>query len=146
MQYQSGATAKTLAALWRVSPGSIYRHACAGGRTKAKRSVEVSQIMVARERERLAFAEQIAGEAQAAAAPREADPLEAARTLARRGAGSALKGRGEQAKAELALAHDLARCARLLAQVHAEIEGAAGGVCGTRRRTTRRRRPRRMRR
>ena len=123
-QYRAGATAKTLSALWRVSPGTIYRRACAGGWTKAKRSAQVSQVMVARERERLAFAEQIAGEADAAKAPREADALQAARTLMRRGAGSALKGRSEQARAELGLAQDLLRAARLLA----ETEGTVAGV------------------
>ena len=32
--YRNGATARDLAARWRVSPTSIYRHACAGGWTK----------------------------------------------------------------------------------------------------------------
>lgn len=32
--YRNGATAKDLAIRWKVSPGTIYRHACAGGWTK----------------------------------------------------------------------------------------------------------------
>lgn len=32
--YRNGATARELAARWRVSPTSIYRHACVGGWTK----------------------------------------------------------------------------------------------------------------
>ncbi|MEH6664645.1 MAG: helix-turn-helix domain-containing protein [Brevundimonas sp.] len=37
--YRNGATAKDLAVRWKVSPGTIYRHACAGGWTK-KRSAD----------------------------------------------------------------------------------------------------------
>lgn len=37
--YRNGATAKELAIRWKVSPGSIYRHACEGGWTK-KRSAD----------------------------------------------------------------------------------------------------------
>ena len=37
--YRNGATAKELAVRWKVSPSSIYRHACTGGWTK-KRSAD----------------------------------------------------------------------------------------------------------
>ena len=37
--YRNGATAKELAVRWKVSPSSVYRHACEGGWTK-KRSAD----------------------------------------------------------------------------------------------------------
>ncbi len=48
--YRNGATAKELSALWRVAPGSIYRHACKEGWTKKVSADAVARAHVAARR------------------------------------------------------------------------------------------------
>ena len=48
--YRNGATAKELSALWRVAPGSIYRHACKEGWTKKTSTDAVARAHVAARR------------------------------------------------------------------------------------------------
>lgn len=45
-EYRNGATAKALAAKWRVSPTSIYRHACKDGWTKKTHGDAVARAHV----------------------------------------------------------------------------------------------------
>ncbi len=48
--YRNGATARELSALWKVSPGSIYRHACKEGWTKKVSADAVARAHVAARR------------------------------------------------------------------------------------------------
>jgi hypothetical protein len=65
-EYLSGWTAKEIAAKWRVSPTSVYRHACNNGWTKAERGQ--------------AFHDQIVAEAEDRAAAPKAPPEPAGET------------------------------------------------------------------
>jgi hypothetical protein len=46
-EYRNGATARTLGAKWKVSPTSIYRHACKDGWTKKSQGDAVARAHVA---------------------------------------------------------------------------------------------------
>jgi hypothetical protein len=107
--YRGGATARELGARWRVSPTSIYRHACVGGWTK-----KASADALAR-----AHAGEISAEEAADAAgltPAPAEPVEATpsamRERAMRDLGRALAaGRYQEAQTLAKLVEQLGRLA-----------------------------------
>jgi hypothetical protein len=73
--YRNGATAKELSALWKVSPGSIYRHAQMEGWTKKHHADDVARAHVAARR---AEADQRQAAGTASPTPRRADGVAAA--------------------------------------------------------------------
>lgn len=84
--YRNGATAKELSALWRVAPGSIYRHAGQEGWTKKASTDAVARAHVAARRAQAEEGRRAAGAAPARArradgvaaggAPPSSDPAE----------------------------------------------------------------------
>ncbi|PTS86138.1 hypothetical protein DBR21_15040 [Caulobacter sp. HMWF009] len=73
--YRNGATAKELSALWKVSPGSIYRHAQVEGWTKKRHADDVARAHVAARRAEADEGRQAAGASPARA--RRADGVAA---------------------------------------------------------------------
>lgn len=72
--YRNGARAKELSALWKVSPGSIYRHAQVEGWTKKHHADDVARAHVAARR---AEADERRAAGTALPAPRRADGVAA---------------------------------------------------------------------
>jgi len=72
--YRNGARAKELSALWKVSPGSIYRHAQVEGWTKKDHADDVARAHVAARR---AEADERRAAGTAAPSPRRADGVAA---------------------------------------------------------------------
>ena len=111
----AGASIAELSAKWKVSEGTIRRHAADEGWSNTDRGEAVSRAMVEAALAERAFAEgraQAQAEALDAASPAggaEADPVEAAEVLARRAAALALGGRAAEALALLKVAEGLRR-------------------------------------
>ena len=108
--YQNGATARELASRWRVSAGSIYRHACAEGWTK-KRSADA----VARASAAAVAAEEQADLEGAQPAPRSSGPAAALERAAlfRPEAGEAREGAADLSAAAVQAAGRAMRRGRL---------------------------------
>ena len=133
----AGASIAALARKWNVSEGTLRRHASDEGWSNTDRGEAVSRAMVEEKIAQDAFADgRAAAEREAAeragaeaaltdalGAEAEADPLEAARTLLRRAAASAVAGRLAQAGAGVKLAEGLARAAAALGLVAEADDG-----------------------
>ncbi|MGE5501402.1 MAG: hypothetical protein ACM3W4_05705 [Ignavibacteriales bacterium] len=112
--YRNGATARELAARWRVSPGSIYRHACAGGWSK-----KASADALARAHAAQIAAEEAADEAaltRAAPEPVDATPSAMRARAMRELSGALAAGRYREAQV-------LARLVRSLGELASEADG-----------------------
>lgn len=138
----AGAPVAELAAKWRVSQGTIRRHAADEGWSNTDRSEAVSRAMVEAALAERAFAEGRAqaqaearaqADALAQASPRggvEADPLETAERLARRAAALALGGRAAEALALLKVAEGLRRASAASAEAAGPDDEAEAPACG----------------